>query len=544
MNANPTENRVLLLTPTRKDATTAAKLLDRVEVEACQCDGVRALCEELARGAAAILVAEESLCGEGLPRIGAAVAEQPPWSDLPVLVITRGGHDSAIAAKAMQTLGNVTLIERPVRVPTFVSAIRTAIRSRRRQYLIREYLEERKRTEETLRENDRRKDEFLAMLAHELRNPLSAISNAVQIVKRPDAVAHYPWASGVIETHVGHLARMIDDLLDVSRITRGKIKLKIEPVDLSDVVHQAVESARPFIEERKHTLVTTLDAGPIPGKGDPTRLEQIFVNLLNNAAKYTEPGGTVTVNVRVEEREMVFSVEDDGIGMSPDLVARAFELFVQGDRAMARSEGGLGIGLTLVRSLVGLHDGSVTADSDGPGRGSRFTVRLPLAGARADANGRATGRPAGEDGAVRILVVDDNIDAAEGLAQLLGLFGHDVRTAYDGHAALREAGEMKPEVVLLDIGLPGMDGFEVARRFRKEGFAHALIVAISGYGEEQALKRSQESGFDHYLVKPVDFELLRDLIAANAKTRPTRPARPTGPGRRRAPEARPRAGGG
>ncbi len=510
------EHRVLLLTPTRRDALATADLFARSGILCTACTDVAMLCRELSHGAAAILMAEEILGRDGCGLLERELLAQPTWSDLPILIFTRAGSDPRVAAKALATLGNVTLIERPVRIPTLLSAVRTAVRSRQRQYQIREHLAEREKSEATLRENDRRKDEFLAMLAHELRNPLSAISNAVQILKRPEAHDHHPWASGVIETHVVHLARMIDDLLDVSRITRGKITLKKEPLDLGEVIRSAVETSRPFIEERQHQLLTRFPDGALPFDGDPTRLEQIFVNLLNNAAKYTEPGGRIEVAVRIcATDEMVATIEDNGIGMQPELVAGAFELFTQGDRTMARSEGGLGIGLTLVRSLVTMHGGKVSATSAGIGKGSRFTVRLPL-----KASVRTTppvlGRQAEPDcpARARILVVDDNIDAAEGLAQILTLHGHEVHTSNDGPAALSLASRIPLDVILLDIGLPGMDGFKVASQLRKSPRGSALIVAVSGYGHEHAAVRSSEKlAFDHYLVKPIDLGALRHLIA-------------------------------
>ena len=374
---------------------------------------------------------------------------------------------------------------------------------------------DRKRAEIALRDADRRKDEFLAMLAHELRNPLAAISNAAQLAKRSNSTEHREWSQEVIEAQVKNLSRMIDDLLDVSRITLGKIQLQTQTLNLGHVINSAVEAARPLIEERKHRLTVDLGAGPLRVEGDPTRLEQVFVNLLNNAAKYSESSGHITLSAQARGSETVVTIDDTGVGMTPELIAKAFDLFAQGDRTIARSEGGLGIGLTLVKNLVEMHGGKVAAESEGPGKGSRLSVRLPLAKERvADAGKPGTPAPASESRRSKILVVDDNLDTARSLAKLLKLLNNDVRTAHDGFSAIEEARADRPDVILLDIGLPGLDGYQVARRLRDEGFGETVVIAVSGYGEEQAKVRSRESGFDHHLVKPVDLNLLVAIIGA------------------------------
>jgi PAS domain S-box-containing protein len=390
---------------------------------------------------------------------------------------------------------------------------------------------DRRRAEQALREADRRKDEFLAMLAHELRNPLSAISNAVQLSRRDGAEAHWPWCREIVARQCKNLARLVDDLLDVSRITRGKIQLRTERIDAAPVVAAAVEAVRPLMEQRRHELTVAVAEGPLPLEADPTRLEQILVNLLTNAVKYTEAGGRIALSAAIEGPEAVIRVEDNGAGIAPEALSKMFELFVQGDRSLARSEGGLGIGLTLVRSLAEMHGGSVSASSDGPGTGCEFVVRLPLAaGARGGDPSPAPTADDGEGRAVRILVVDDNADTAHGLSELLGLLGHEVRTAQDGPSAIEAARAWRPEFVLLDIGLPGMDGYQVADRLRREGPGPGLvIIAVSGYGRDEARRRSPESPFDHHLVKPIDFDTLADLIdradrTSGAGDGPRRPA--------------------
>jgi PAS domain S-box-containing protein len=365
------------------------------------------------------------------------------------------------------------------------------------------------------REAERRKDEFLAMLAHELRNPLASISNATQLFGKLEAEEELLWAKGVILRQVQHLSRMIDDLLDVSRITRGTIGLRAEPLSLSPIIGSAIEAVRPLLEERKHELNVSLAPGPLRLEADPLRIEQILVNLLTNAAKYTDAGGRIWLAVWPEGKDIVIKVADTGIGLPPDLRPRVFDLFTQGDRSAARSEGGLGIGLTLVQKLAELHGGSVTAASEGAGKGSEFTVRLPaLDESAAGTEGPTKTTTPIARGVSRVLVVDDNVDTVRGLAKLLKLLGHDVCVAHDGPAAIEAARSHRPEVVILDIGLPGMDGYEVAGRLRREECCRdAVIIAVSGYGQEGDRRRSEEAGFDHHLVKPVDYSILTALFA-------------------------------
>ena len=367
---------------------------------------------------------------------------------------------------------------------------------------------------QALRNADRRKDEFLAMLAHELRNPLSSVGNAVTLLKETDAAEDHQWAADVIGRQTAQLSRLVDDLLDVSRITRGKIELRRELLDGGPCLESACEAVAPLIAERSHTLIATIPHGELWLEADPTRLEQIIVNLLANAAKYTEPRGHIWLDGRHEGDEIVITVRDDGAGIDPDAIPGMFELFAQGERSAARSEGGLGIGLTVVRGLCALHDGTVTAHSEGRGRGTTFTVRLPAAD-RPTAQ-RVSGRhgsPIREGEGLHVLVVDDNVDAAMGLARLLSRRGYEISLAHDGPAALQVARERSPNVVLLDIGLPGMDGYEVAKRLRVEPTrAGLLVVALTGYGQEEDRRLSQEAGIDHHLVKPVVFEEVRALL--------------------------------
>lgn len=368
-----------------------------------------------------------------------------------------------------------------------------------------------------IQEADHRKDEFLAMLAHELRNPLAPIRTGLDLLglggADPDVVEP-------MRRQVVHLARLVDDLLDVARITRGTIDLRMQEVDVKKIVAGAVETSRPLVEAHGHDLSVSLPPEPLRVKGDPVRLTQVVTNLLNNAAKYTPDRGSVSVSAETEGDEVVLRVCDTGSGIAPEMLPRVFDLFVQADRSLDRAQGGLGIGLTLVRRLVEMHGGTVQALSEGLGMGSELVVRMPvLAAEQTEAREPATEpeedmTPEVESTGRRVLVVDDNADAAGTLAMLLKLGGHEVRVAHDGHAALEAAGSFAPEIVLLDIGLPGLDGYEVAKRMRsRPETAAALLVAVSGYGQEEDRRRSREAGFDHHLIKPVDFQVLRDVLS-------------------------------
>jgi signal transduction histidine kinase/CheY-like chemotaxis protein len=381
-------------------------------------------------------------------------------------------------------------------------------------------ISDRKRSEEALREADRQKDEFLAVLAHELRNPLAPILNAAQVLQAretDDPIIQRQRA--VIQRQARQMARLLDDLLDVSRITRGKIDLHRQTVDLAAVVDQAVESSRPMVEQRHQTLCVTLPSRSLYVYADATRLHQVIGNLLNNAGKYTPLGGKIHLILGGEGDAAVLRVVDTGVGIAPEFLPRIFDLFSQGDLSPSRSESGLGIGLTMVKRLVELHGGSVEAHSEGAGRGTEFVVRLPLATAPAVASAgdtRNSGRPAGTSGS-RVLIVDDNGDAAETLADVARLWGHEVQTAPDGASALRLLREFRPQIVLLDISMPGMDGYEVARRVRScPELGPVSLIALTGHGQEQDRRRSLEAGFDHHLIKPVDPDALCFLLAGSA----------------------------
>jgi PAS domain S-box-containing protein len=398
-------------------------------------------------------------------------------------------------------------------------------------------LTERKGLEDALRERaellaeaDKRKDEFLATLAHELRNPLAPIRNALHLEQLADPAAKtdVQEARKLMERQLEQLVRLVDDLLDVSRITRGKIRLNVEPIDLPSVLARAIEGSRPFIDVRRHNLTVNLPEEQVPLVADPLRLAQVFMNLLTNAAKYTPDGGEIQLSFATtrpivgKPGEAVVRVRDSGIGIAPEMLPTVFDLFTQETRGLDRSEGGLGIGLTLVRRLTEMHGGSVVAFSAGLGHGSEFVVRLPLADQASLALIRTESPPRQPPRSVarRILVVDDNRDSAESLSMLLRLMGNDVRTAYEGRLALEIAAVYQPDIVLLDIGLPGLDGFEVCRRLRDDASSGCnMIVAMTGYGREEDRRRSLEAGFHAHLVKPVELKALQGLLSSSLSRR-------------------------
>jgi len=373
-----------------------------------------------------------------------------------------------------------------------------------------------------LREADRRKDEFLAVLAHELRNPLAPLLHAVEILRTAERGGDLSWCREVIGRQVDQLRRLVDDLMDVSRVTQGKLALREELVDLAEVVTEAVEISRPLLDHRAHRLTVGVPVGPLWVSGDRVRLTQVLANLLNNAAKFQEEGGHVEISVARVGTEWVVAVQDRGVGIEPDKLPVVFDLFSQVESTLDRSHGGLGIGLALVQRIVEMHGGSVRADSGGRGQGSQFTVRLNRAEPRAARKSPTVQRdPVKRAGPPRrVLLVDDNRDASESLAMLLTTTGHEVATAGDGPRAIEILGQYEPDMILLDIGLPGMDGYEVCRRIRREGLSSASIIAMTGFGQDRDRELAKAAGFDAHLVKPVAIGRLLSILDAL----PERPA--------------------
>ena len=369
---------------------------------------------------------------------------------------------------------------------------------------------------EELKAADRRKDEFLALLAHELRNPLAPVLNAVSIMRaRSLSDPELIWCRDIIERQSHQLTRLVDDLLDVSRISRGKVRLRFEPVELSAVLRGAVETSQPIVDAQRHELRISQPLQPVTVNGDPARLVQVVANLINNSAKYQEAGGKIEIAVIVERGVARITISDQGFGIDEGLLPRVFEPFTQGNPALDRTQGGLGIGLYLVKNIVDLHGGSVRAASAGPGSGATFTVDLPLMRQSPRAESEVPAARTVPAGSRRVLVVDDNADGGDSLVALLNLNGYDAVLAGDGPAALEMAAKNPPDVVLLDIGLPGMDGYEVCRRLREQGHERAAIIALTGYGQPDR-GRLELHGFDNYIVKPCPLpELLRILESAS-----------------------------
>jgi signal transduction histidine kinase/CheY-like chemotaxis protein len=505
---NELEQRVLLCAPFGKDAELACHVLDNAGVTCCVCKDLAELLHELNKGAGVILTVEEILSSGASAPLSDFLAHQPTWSDLPILVLTKPGGESPWAKSAYERLGNLTLLERPVRAATLVSAVRSALRARLRQYEV--------------RTADRRKDEFLAMLGHELRNPLAPISVAAKLLElapsNPDRVK---MASSVIARQVTHMTSLIDDLLDVARVTRGLITLNKEQLDIRDIITEAVEQASPLIIERGHHLALQLPPESALVLGDRKRLIQVVANLLSNASKYTAENGNIVLGLQVRADTIVLDISDDGIGISPEMVTQVFDLFAQAERTPDRSLGGLGLGLALVKSLVSSHGGSVHANSKGLGEGSTFTIHLPRlasqSGVLAPAASTMTASIAANP--LRIMVVDDNRDVANTLRMFLHAIGHDVSVDYEATSAIKRAKRMSPQVCMLDIGLPDIDGNALARQLRAmpetEG---AVLIAVTGYNQEQEKVKSMAAGFDYHFVKPLDTAKLLSLLAEIAAT--------------------------
>jgi len=385
-----------------------------------------------------------------------------------------------------------------------------------------------KQAEESLRTADQRKDQFIAMLAHELRNPLAPITNVVQMLKSTNLdTATLDWAHQVLERQLRNVGRMVNDLLDVSRVSHGKIQLQPERVELSELITRVLDAVRPTIEGGQKQVTIELPTTPVVLFADPVRLEQVLGNLVHNALKFTAQGGHIAVRAAMDgdgdgdgaagrAREVMITVRDDGDGMSAEALPHVFDLFMQGNTSLDRAQGGMGIGLTLVRGLVELHGGSVEAKSDGTGLGSEFIVRLPLGAVPATVPRQAVTR--GDSGPKRILIIDDNVDAANALAALLRHDKHTVSVAHSGAHGIEIANRLRPEVALVDLGMPGMNGFVVAERLRAVGHSEMLLVAVSGYSGEEPRKRAHDAGFDEYVIKPFDAQSFEEFLSRQARS--------------------------
>jgi signal transduction histidine kinase/ActR/RegA family two-component response regulator len=510
------DERILILAPTGKDAELASAALRAAGISAQVSYDVEELCSEVDRGAGAVIVTEEALDMRALACLRDALAAQPAWSDLPLLVFTyRISEDEN--SRSLEKLGsraNVTMIERPIRVKTMVSAAQSALRARRRQYEVRNLVFE-------LERRVTERDNFLAMLSHELRNPLAAIALAVDSMSNePSTPVSNEHAILVRQTR--HLAKLVDDLLDIARVTTGRISLQRDMLDIADVAEHCVETMRAPADAREVRLTFHHTRAAAIVRGDAVRVEQIVNNLLSNAIKYTPAGGTVEVFVEAEAGEVVLRVRDTGKGIASDMLPRIFDLFMQGEATIDRTEGGMGVGLTLVKKLTELHRGTVAAYSRGRGRGSEFVVRLPLVSPTSRTSVQE-GPPAQMRPTVqrRILVIEDNPDIRDLLRLKLRHLGHTVEAAEDGTRGLRAMLNAPPEVAIVDIGLPGVDGYEIARQVRRHHGQDVYLIALTGYGQEGDKQLALAAGFDVHLTKPADFRDLQETLSRIPDRPPT-----------------------
>jgi signal transduction histidine kinase/CheY-like chemotaxis protein len=493
--------RILVFVRGSRDGKVTCELLARDGLVPCLCSTLDELCTEIDAGAGAVLVAEEALRKDAVERIHVTLEGQPVWSDVPIVVFGTSGEQRArLLAETIHQLGNVTFLDRPVQVRSMLASVHAAVRSRRRQYETRRAIESR--------------DAFLAMLGHELRNPLGAIRLASMTLHETGAAPAKEL--DIIERQSLHLSRIVDDLLDVARITRGKVTLRKERVLVAEAVRSAFALMERTAREHLASYDLVVEDEGLWIDGDRQRLEQVLSNLLVNAVKYTQKGGSVTVRVRGDGERVLVTVTDSGIGLSADQRERVFEVFAQAERSLDRSQGGIGVGLSLVRGIMELHEGTVHAESDGVGKGSSFVLGFHRLPAPATTVVEPPAPPAAVGSvAARIVVVEDNDDMRDLLTEMLERSGHEVTCAESGPAGATAILAKSPDVAFVDIGLPEMDGFEVARRVRGAG-SRARLVAMTGYGQASDKARAIEAGFDDHLTKPVES---KDLMRAIAQAR-------------------------
>lgn len=504
------EQRILIYAPAGQDAALAGTVLAGSAIASHACRSPGELAEQLALGAGGVLTVDEALHAGVYCVLDAYARQQPDWSDLPIILLTHAGLDSLPLRQAIATLGNLTLLERPVHILTLITSAHAMLRARQRQYQV--------------RETQRRKDEFLASLGHELRNPLAPIKSSVALLKHLyPASEQVGKVSDVIERQVTHLTRLVDDLLDVARITSGKVLLQRKDFELQQVLDHVNELCQPAASKRHIRITRDLPSHAVTLHADYARVVQIFANIFSNAVKFTPDGGHIHITARQAQGQLQVVIEDNGIGIEPDAIARIFSMFEQGRTVAGEMTSGLGIGLSLARQFAELHGGSIDARSDGPGHGSRFIVTLPANGGDTPAttpHSTGSDTPADTHPPLQVLVVDDNSDAADTLQSLFQLEGYAAKVAYGGAQALAAVDITWPQLVVMDLGMPGMDGYEAARQIRQRAQGReVLLIALTGWGQGEARARTEQAGFDHHLTKPVDVAAIAALLHAHLARR-------------------------
>lgn len=507
MTLGDSVQRVLILAPTGRDAEVMCTQLEKAGMRCLSCEDIDTLCDELERGAGALVFTEEALVAEATQCLSRALDRQPAWSDVPIVILT-GLPDLDARPRSFRELRkrtNVTLLDRPVRIQSLISTAQSALRARMRQIQVRDLME---KLEDRVHERDR----FLAILGHELRNPLGAILLASQMVDDGGKLDRDHVK--LIERQSRNLTRIVNDLLDLSRVVSGKIVIQAQIVDLRAVAQQAVETLAEFARAHAVSVAIELPDEPVRVNADPVRAEQIVSNVLTNAIKYTPDGGHVVVSLRQEGEQAVLCVKDDGVGIAPDRIGTIFELFAQAENAIGRSQGGMGIGLALVKNLVELHGGTITVHSDGVGAGCEFTIRLPIAVGLPAAKEKP--RAAAPQTSRHIVIVEDNADVRDLLGLKLRRLGHTVDAVGDGVTGVDTIVDNKPDMALIDIGLPRLDGYQVAMRVRERLGHDVVLVAVSGFGQPEDKRKAIEAGFDDHITKPADVQDIESLLARYA----------------------------
>jgi len=533
--AHVRDQRVLILAPTGRDAELGARFLRDARLSPYVCYSIEELCAQILAGAGIVVLTEEALSARAFAALARTLRDQPPWSDLPIILLTSGGSDSPVNAEALALLaavGNVSLIERPVRMMTLLSTMQAALRARNRQYDVRDHIQNELRTKKELElafnqieEASRLKDEFLATVSHELRTPLNAVLGWTRLLRSNNLkAAEHDRALETIERSARSQQQLVEDLLDVSRAISGKLRLEPGRVNPRKFIEEAVEALRPTAQARNVRVKLKIDPKLTIVNGDPARLRQVVWNLLSNAIKFSSPGGLVELSARRAKSTVEICVKDHGEGIRQDFLPHVFERFRQADMTTTRAHGGLGLGLAIVRQIVELHAGTVSVESDGIGRGAKFTVKLPLLTASETSSTRKESGELRSDAlmvtrdleGVRVLVVDDEVDTRDLLRAVLSKRGARVTTAESASVALKKIWRRKPDVLISDVGMPGTDGYELMRRVRllpEERGGRIPAVALTAYAREQDRKRALAAGYQLHLTKPVEVAELSATVA-------------------------------